>query len=434
MAIGGKSALMDIIHKPDVAATFLNPAMAATPGARHYRHCPSLPDDEWVRNSVMRCLHQESSGRGYVQRLADREDRLIPLSTYFSAHATTRRLNLLREVTETVGRMWDVQARAAGRDPLSAFPCLDGYDLYAGDGHYLAASTHDPAINGTRYAIGHFFGLNLRTHRLFHMTVGERGDGRKREHDMRALKRLETAALRRDAPVGRRVIWVWDRAGIDAAWWQQQKQQHGIYFISRTKENMKLETAGVLPFDKDDPINRGVLSFTLVIVNHQALRCVLYRDPVSQETFTFITSLTTVPPGVIAALYKARWDIEKVFDETKRKLGEMKSWGASDAARQIQAQAIALTHTLMLMLELRMEHEHGLQATDDADRRQRRFQVAATVARHRGGVSPMVEACWLRATQRGLRFIRWLRSMVDRKASLELAAAKLRAAWKVKLC
>lgn len=415
---------------PHLSDTFFSPLYAALPRAHQRRDCPSLPDADWLRFCVERVIHQEASGRGFLQRLSDRNDRSVASSTYFDANATARRLRLVREVAELVGDDWDRRAAQAEIDPFDALACLANYELFAGDGHYLAAATHDQAIDGKRRAVGHFFGMNLRTMRLFSMAMADQSAGRKREHDMHMLKRLDVQALRRGTPTGRKVIWVWDRAGIDALQWQKWKYQHGIYFISRAKDNMTLECQGALDFDANDPINAGVEDFSLVIVGGQSLRCVHYRDPITQQTFTFLSSLTEVPPGTIAALYRARWDIEKAFDETKTKLGEKKSWGSSDKTRAIQAETIVLTYNLMLTLEHAIAVQHGLRAEDDARRRRKRLTLATqqALANH-ATVSPTVCACWLRASQRGLRFIRWLRSMIDRNASLSLAIAKLRAAW-----
>lgn len=269
--------------------------------------------------------------------------------------------------------------------------------------------------------------------RMFSLAMADLSAGRKREHDMHMLKRLEPQALRRGTPTGRKVIWVWDRAGIDAVQWQKWKCQHGIYFISRAKDNVTLERHADLDFDANDPINAGVEDFSLVIVGGQSLRCVRYRDPVTQQTFTFLSSLTEVPPGAIAALYRARWDIEKAFDETKTKLGEKKSWGSSDKTRAIQAETVVLAYNLMLTLEHAIAVQHGLRAENDARRRHKRLTLATQQAQaNHATVSPMVCACWLRASQRGLRCIRWLRSMIDRNASLSLVIAKLKAAWGLK--
>jgi len=45
----------------------------------------------------------------------------------------------------------------------------------------------------------------------------------------------------------------------------------------------------------------------------------------------------TIPPGLIARIYKMRWDIEKVYDEMKNKLDEQKAWASTPTAKTMQA-------------------------------------------------------------------------------------------------
>jgi len=56
-----------------------------------------------------------------------------------------------------------------------------------------------------------------------------------------------------------------------------------------------------LGYDKKDPINAGVQSYELVgcsagVTVHR----VVYKCPISGETYSFVTSLTNVSPGFIA--------------------------------------------------------------------------------------------------------------------------------------
>ena len=50
-------------------------------------------------------------------------------------------------------------------------------------------------------------------------------------------------------------------------------------------------------------------------------------DPVTGKAYSFLTTEMTLPPGLIALLYKLRWDVEKVFDEAKNKLEQQQAWG-----------------------------------------------------------------------------------------------------------
>lgn len=98
---------------------------------------------------------------------------------------------------------------------LQVFSQLDNFDIYAGDGHFHAAAVHDERDEeGKRYAVGHLYTLNLRTHALTHLCITDQ-ENRKKEREIRALKRQPTEALRQGATTGRKVLSIWDRAGID---------------------------------------------------------------------------------------------------------------------------------------------------------------------------------------------------------------------------
>jgi len=129
-----------------------------------------------------------------------------------------------------------------------------------------------------------------------------------KEHDMSALKRTEPEDLRRGAPKGRKVLWIWDKAGIDFAQWHKWKRANGIYFLSLAKKNMRPETLAEWNWDPESPVNRGVLSDREVSTTaHVSIRQVRYHDPSKDTEFTFITNLpTSVPPGVVAQLYRMR--------------------------------------------------------------------------------------------------------------------------------
>ena len=47
-----------------------------------------------------------------------------------------------------------------------------------------------------------------------HLTVADQIE-RNKEHEMRALKRQTADTLRQGAAKGRKVLYIWDRAGID---------------------------------------------------------------------------------------------------------------------------------------------------------------------------------------------------------------------------
>ena len=59
------------------------------------------------------------------------------------------------------------------------------------------------------------------------------------------------------------------------------------------------------------------------------MRIVYYTDPLTGKNYEFLTNALDLPAGVIAELYRRRWEAEKVFDEIKNKLEEKKYYSVS---------------------------------------------------------------------------------------------------------
>ena len=68
----------------------------------------------------------------------------------------------------------------------------------------------------------------------------------------------------------------------------------------------------------------------------------------------------TLPPGIIAFLYKLRWDIEKMFDQSKNKFHEKKAWAKSKNSKKQQAHFITIAHNLCILLERILQDEEGI--------------------------------------------------------------------------
>jgi hypothetical protein len=307
--------------------------------------------------------------------------------------------------------------------------CLDSFDIYAADGHFHAHAVHDKADSkGVKYATGHLYSRNLRTGLLSHLTTLD-AISRKKEHDMRALKRLTADALRHGAPKGRKVIMVYDRAVIDFRLWYNWKQSSGLYVITRTKENMVLEVCGILPFDRADPMNAGVIADELVApaTGGEVLRRVTFEDVLTGERYEFLTNVldAKVPPGVIAFLYRCRWGIEKSFDEFKNKLGEQKAWASSVTAKSMQAEMLCLTMNLIALMEHALETQEGIRNQPEINRRAKRLERDEVTAAKQQQVLPRALKLVRAMTQHGVKLIRWLAALFWsatpwREACLEL--------------
>jgi hypothetical protein len=392
------------------------------------RRCPAISDSDWLFAGVHRALEPLASGRDFLQKISATASDPVERSTYFESLKSNRRL---AHLTEVAGQVAAAMAEALPDALTKALPMLGEFEIFAGDGHWHEHAVHDKAdAKGKKHATGHLFGLNLRTRALFHLTVADER-ARKKEHDMRGLKRQQVETLRQGTAKGRKVVWIWDRAGIDLRQWYEWKRGAGIYFISRAKENMNLEEgAADMNFDRSDPVNHGVLRDCLWAGSSTGvmMRWIRYVDSVTGEKYDFLTSITDekIPPGAIAQLYRMRWDIEKVFDDVKNKQFEKKAWASSLTAKAAQAKMICLTHNLLRLFEGWLELEHDIKNEAELRRQKKRLEEIRTELAKRGESMPPLHLALQRITQVPVKFIRWLRYVVFRGGSQDEALASLR--------
>ena len=400
---------IDSKHLSDV---FLEPAVSLLTQAKHTRSCPELPDRVWLEMGVSRVLADVRSGRDFLQEWAmahDHEDA-VSVSLFFETLKSARRGNLIAELNTLLARSMNTHPDLEVDWKL--LPELKKIEVFAGDGHYHAASVHDAPIDGKRRAVGHFYTLNLRTHALTHLEHSNLESlNKKADHDMAMLKRQNTDQLRQGVAKGHRgkqVMYVWDKAGIDLPQWDEWKSRAGIYFVSLCKENFDIEVSAEQAFDRSDAFNRGVLADELVSTKSfgKLFRRIRYRCPQTEECFDFITNHMKVRPGVIAWLYKRRWDIEKTYDSFKNKLMEKKAWAKSSVAKTMQAQFICLAHNLMVLLERYLRDHHAVVDTREPLRSLQRIEEGLE---NTGKVRSPLYANPFKRSQLCLKFIRWLR-------------------------
>jgi hypothetical protein len=184
------------------------------------------------------------------------------------------------------------------------------------------------------------------------------------------------------------------------------------------------------PWDRADPRNRGVQEDWRVTSREgHALRLICYLDPVSGKAYEFLTNEMDLPPGVLAELYRRRWNVEKVFDELKNKLGGKKAWATSRVSRQSQSLFLALTHNLLLLYEAALEDRHEVHPqAEDQRRRQRLAKCAEQCAQAGYPLSTLVLQAQ-RATQRSVKFIRWIRQSIRDQVTEATAVLRLKALY-----
>lgn len=402
---------------------FLQPLRLVFDQATTIRKCPAEPDWDWLIKGVDRVVSNVRSGRDFLQTFQMFWNRELQVGPYFETLASARRLSMVAECSALLHRRVD----ALRLSPLAPFEALASFDLYAGDGHYLEAATHDPMIGETHWPTGHFFALNLKSQSLFPLVLAD-VTSRKKEHDMRALKRQSVAMLRQGAGKGRKVLWVWDKAGVDFAFWQERKAS-GIYFLSLRKEGMCLAVETGRDIDFTQPINQGVTA-DRVVTDRRGIRVreITFCDPRDGAVYVYLTNEMTLEPGLLALLYKTRWEIEKVFDETKTKLAEKKSWATTTTAKEMQAHFVAIVHNLLLLLQ-DWQQQHGVENTAELQRREKRLEQQQTELKKTGRTMPLIYTVLQRFTQATFKLIRWLRVHWHRPTPLAQALLQLRSLY-----
>lgn len=379
--------------------------------------CRVNSDSDWVRYGIARVLHSHDSGREFFQdlRMESLGEMSIKRQDFQEGLKSKRRLKHLSSINESY--LLDRSQQSFKKKEGGFHEALDGFHIYAGDGHFHRPSTHeDRDENGKKHAIGHLYALNLRNRDVSHLALSSDGT-KKKPHDMGTLKRMEIDTLKQGAKKGQKVLITWDRAIVDFAQWMRWKHNNGIYFITRTKSNMTKEVIGELPFDKGDAENSGVLKDQYIGAG-EAIRMITYHDLETNVTYEFITNLHhLVPPGAIVQLYRMRWDIEKVFDDFKNKLDETKAWSKSLTGKCMQAQFIVLAYNLLLRMRQHIEESEDLKEEAIIKKSEQRWgQTKRVYADAKKPIPSWLEKL-RRITQISVKFIRWARALFTRQCS-----------------
>ena len=405
---------------------FFAPLYQALDFSLSTRNCPEYSDASHVISSVSRVIENVESGREWTQQAVTQLGRDAGVGEFFDALKSSRRTEMVASIAADVA----AQAKAGTQnthDPLSAHEELNGFEVFASDGHTLAASAHEEMIEGKIRPHTHIFSLSLRGHYMMHLELCTPELGKKKEHEIKTLQRIKGSALRMGAPKGMKVIHCYDPAVIGYQYWKNWKQGNGVYIITIEKSNSVLERIKNIDFEVSDPRNNGVLSDESIISSEGiVLRRVTYVDPVTNKKYRFLTNEMTLPPGIIAFLYKLRWDIEKSFDQSKNKFHEKKAWAKSNNSKKQQANFITIAHNLCILLERKLQAEEGIVDQKSINKRLTRKKQEMAQAKENGNqFNALVQSCE-RITQRSLQFIRWLRGALRIKTAWSDAIDQLR--------
>jgi hypothetical protein len=372
------------------------------------RKCQAYSYTEHLIMGVERVISESTTGRAFIQGAIE-SGRLGKLTfrTFFYALESETRLEFLKQVS---AKLIETHTPTL-KDNLSDIPELDNFDVKIGDGHFHEHATHEKKINGKNYSVGHMYFMDAKTHLIRPVGMLKDSLGNKKKADIKLLQEHKNK-LRFDAPFGRKVLIVYDRASIDFHLWWQLKKSKGVYFLSREKANMTLKDniIGEKEFDLSDPRNSGVVSDQICGCHaHVSIRRITYVDPETGNTFVFITNEMTLPPGVVAFLYKLRWDIEKKFDFFKNALNEKKSWSKSLAGKKQQALFLCIAHNLLTILQDLLARKHGISDRKCLEKRRRKIEeYKENMKRKNQMINPLI-ATLRKLSKFSLQFFRTIR-------------------------
>ncbi|HVV70811.1 MAG TPA: hypothetical protein VHI52_04810 [Verrucomicrobiae bacterium] len=391
-----------------VRDAFLQPALDLVPTLTNYRDGLDFSDAEFITLGVRRINSYHPSGRSFLQSARQCDVTDVSLKAYFGAASSTRRLAMAHELNTVLSR-----TIVSASDRFAVFPELAGRDILALDGHDVERGSHEPPAtmaSGRREAPDTVTGVFLRNLRSGAARVLAQTEGH--QHEWAAVKDRPWEDFLW-YPQAKGTILVIDPVAVDFEFLRGAKFKGGFTVITRTKANLAVREARPLEWDRKDARNQGVLSDERVRFGEPGeYRRIRYQDPESGEIYEFLTTEFRLAPGVIAQLYRLRWDIEKFFDGCEHLLAEKRAWGAGPVPAQVQNEFLVLTHNLLLLLSSRLDAQEGIRDEKVENKYSAALKQREAAAAQAGrAVSPWVKLL-RRATRWSSQFTRWLQDAI----------------------
>lgn len=158
-------------------------------------------------------------------------------------------------------------------------------------------------------------------------------------------------------------IYIMDRGYVDFA---RLYALHlaGAFFITRTKKNLDARRL----YSRKTDRAAGIMCDQTILLNgyksHKDypahLRRIKFKDPETAKTLVFLTNNFTLPAQTIAALYKARWQVELFFKWIKQHLRIKRFFGTSENALKTQIWIAISVYVLVAIVKKRLKIDASL--------------------------------------------------------------------------
>jgi hypothetical protein len=173
-------------------------------------------------------------------------------------------------------------------------------------------------------------------------------------HDVKAAPQI------RIEPQG---IYLVDRGYVDFAWlWSIEETK--AFFVTRLKTSIKWTRVISRPVDKSLGVrsDQDILLFSQKTKSKypNRLRRVTFRDEEKNRTLVFLTNNFSLSSSTIAALYKARWQIELFFKWIKQNLMVKSFYGTSPNAVKTQIWISMIVYLVLAIMKERFYLEKNL--------------------------------------------------------------------------
>jgi hypothetical protein len=149
-------------------------------------------------------------------------------------------------------------------------------------------------------------------------------------------------------------FYVMDKAYLDFAR-LFRLHRHAAFFVIRAKSNLTYTRRESRPVDKTTGLRSDqsiVLTGPLVSRKYpEPLRRIGYYDSEHQRKLVFLTNNFTLPPLVIAELYRCRWQVELFFKWIKQHLRIKAFYGTSENAVKTQVWIAVCVYVLVAILK-----------------------------------------------------------------------------------
>jgi hypothetical protein len=164
-------------------------------------------------------------------------------------------------------------------------------------------------------------------------------------------------------PIEPEGIYVVDRAYVDFGW-LRSIEQIGAFFVTRLKTSIKWTRVVSHPVDKSLGLrcDQEILLSSKRLKNlySSRLRRISFRDETQGRTLVFLTNSFMLSAETIAALYKARWEIELFFKWIKQNLRIKTFYGTSANAVKTQIWIAMIVYLLLAILKERYHLQEPL--------------------------------------------------------------------------